>query len=108
MDILSGGVLGLYALIYLLVFMGLKLGSHLFDLQSARGQFIVVTLAVLLKGLISIGFLYSFSLKSGFSSFHLLSILTSAGCSGLVAYFVSFAMFHLKEGSLLLYEEDTL
>jgi rod shape-determining protein MreD len=108
MDILSGGVLGLHALIYLLVFTGLKLGARLFDLQSAHGQFIVVTLAVLVKGMISVAFLYAFSLKVVFSSSQILTMLTSAGCSGLAAYMISFALFHFREGLLLDYGEDRL
>lgn len=107
-DIISGGVLGLHALIYLLIFAGIKLGSYFFDLQYARGQLIIVALAVLLKGLISIALLYIFSWKIGLLSAHLLSISTSAICSGLLAYFLSYFLLHYKEGSSFYYDKEKI
>lgn len=107
-DMLSGGVLGLHALIYLLVYAGIKLGSHLFDLQSSRGQFITVGLAVLLKGIISVAILYIFSWKAGISNAQLLSIPTSAICSGLMAYFISYFLFHFEEGIFFYHENDKI
>lgn len=107
-DVLSGGVLGLHALIYLLVFACIKIGSHLFDLQSSRGQFIVVALAVLLKGIISMAILFIFSWQACVSKTQLLFILTSAICSGLMAHFVSYILFHFKEGIFLYHENDKI
>jgi len=107
-DMLSGGVLGLQALIYLLVYAGIKLGSHLFDLQSSRGQFIIVVLAVLLKGIVSVAILYIFSWKAGISNTQLLSVPTSAICSGLMAYFISYILFHFKEGIFFYHENDKI
>ena len=107
-DVLSGGVLGLYALIYLLVFGCIKLGSHLFDLQSSRGQFIIVVLAVLLKGIFTLAIFYIFSWRAGVSNEQLLTIPTSALCSGCVAYFISYILFRFKEGVFFYYENDKI
>jgi hypothetical protein len=107
-DVLSGGVLGLYALIYLLVFAGIKLWSHLFDLQAPRGQFIIVILSVLLKGIISLVILYIFSWKIGVFKIQLLAIPTSAICSGITAYFTSYFIFHFKEGVFFYHEKDKI
>ncbi len=48
-DLLSGGLQGLFTFLYLCVFGGVYLGSQFFNLQHPRGQMIIVALAVLLK-----------------------------------------------------------
>lgn len=48
-DLLSGGLHGLFTFLYLCVFGGVYLGSQFFNLQHPRGQMIIVALAVLLK-----------------------------------------------------------
>jgi len=107
-DVLSGGVLGLHALIYLLVFGCIILGSHLFDLQSSKGQFIIVVLAVLLKGIISLAIFYIFSWRAGASDAQLLTIPFSALGSGCVAYFIAYILFHFKEGTFFYHENDKI
>ena len=47
-DIFSGGILGLFTLLYLIIFFSIKLGSRPLYLLSAGGQIIIVLLAVLL------------------------------------------------------------
>jgi cell shape-determining protein MreD len=49
MDIFSSGPTGLSALIYLVVFLGIYLGSLFFNFQTVKGQIIIILLAVLLK-----------------------------------------------------------
>jgi hypothetical protein len=49
LDIFSSGPNGLCALIYVSVFLGIYLGSLFFNLQTVKGQIIIVSLAVLLK-----------------------------------------------------------
>jgi len=48
-DIFSSGPNGLSALIYVIVFWAVYLGSLFFNFQTAKGQIIIVSLAVLLK-----------------------------------------------------------
>ena len=105
-DLLSGGVLGFQALIYLFVLAGIKLGSHLFDLQSERGQMIVIMLAVLLKGVITLSLLHVFSWRGDFSSSALLSVVTSAVCSGILGYFMAYGLFRFREDLYFYGEKD--
>jgi len=48
-DIFSGGPTGLFALIYLGVFLGIYLGSLFFNFQTVKGQMIIISWAVFLK-----------------------------------------------------------
>jgi rod shape-determining protein MreD len=95
-DVFSGGLLGLFTLLYLTVFLGISLGSRLFDLRSARGQVIVIWLAVLLKGFLLITFLSIFPLRVHISSLALWAFAASAACSGLIGPFVFYLFNHLK------------
>ena len=47
-DIFSGGLLGLFTLLYLIIFLGMKLGSSSFNLLAVRGQIFIISLAVLI------------------------------------------------------------
>ncbi len=51
-DIFSGGVHGLFAFLYLSVFCAIYLGSLFFNLQTAKGQIMIVTLAIFLKNIV--------------------------------------------------------
>ncbi len=95
-DIFSGGLLGLFTLLYLTVFLAMNLGSRLFDLRSARGQVIVIALAVLLKGILLICFLNISPLKITISSSVLWALAASAACSGLIGPFVFYVLTKLK------------
>lgn len=90
-DIFSSGLLGLFALLYLIIFLGMKLGSSSFDLTSVRGQIFIISLAVLLKEILFITLLHLFDIKISLSYPIFLTIVSSALCSGLVAPFI----FHL-------------
>ena len=63
MDIFSTGLLGLFTLLYLMVYWSVNLGSRFFDLNSRRGLFILVTISVSVKGLFFIILLNIFSLE---------------------------------------------
>lgn len=95
-DIFSGGLLGLFTLLYLSVFLGINLGSRFFDLRSARGQVIVISLAVLLKGLLLIALLNMFSVRAHISSLALWAFAVSAALSGLIGPVVFYLLNHLK------------
>jgi rod shape-determining protein MreD len=86
-DIFSAGLLGLFTLLYLVVFLGINLGHRFFNLHSPRGLILLISLAVLLKGLLFIVFLDVFSLEIIVSSSSFLSLAVSALWTGLVAPF---------------------
>jgi rod shape-determining protein MreD len=84
-DIFTAGPLGLFSLLYLAVFLGIHLvGSRFFDLHSPRGQFVIISLAVLLKEVLFGVFLYVSSLEIVFSVSFLCAVISSAMVSGLV------------------------
>lgn len=94
-DIFSGGLFGLFALIYLIVFFGIKLGSSPFDLFAVRGRMLVIFLAVFLKGILLISFLYVFDYQFLLTTSVLLEIAASAVFSGMVAPFLLYLFDHL-------------
>ena len=95
-DIFSGGLLGLFTLIYLTLFLGINLGSRFLDLSAVRGQVIIISLAVFLKGILLIFFLNIFSFEIQVSSSVFCAFATSAVCSGLVGPFVFYLLNHIK------------
>ena len=92
MDIFSGGILGLFTLLYLIVFLGVKLASRPLDLLSTGGQIAIISMAVLFKELMMVTLLHLFSLEitSSFANFAL--FVLSAVCSGLIAPFIFYLM----------------
>ena len=95
-DVFSGGLLGLFTLLYLIVFLSINLESRFFDLRSARGQVIVISLTVLLKGFLLITFLNIFTLRIHISSLALWAFAASAACSGLIGPVLFYLFNHLK------------
>jgi len=95
-DVFSGGLLGLFTLLYLSVFLCMNLGSRFLDLRSARGQIIIISLAVLLKGILLFTFLNIFSLEIHISYIVLWAFAASAACSGLLGPFVFYLLNQLK------------
>jgi hypothetical protein len=95
-DVFSGGLLGLFTLLYLTVFLGMNLGSRFLDLRSARGQIIIISLAVLAKGILLYAFLNIFPLEIHVSGLALWGLAASAACSGLLGPGVFYLLNHLK------------
>ena len=87
-DIFSGGMLGLFALLYPIVFMGITLGSRPLDLLSLTGQVFIVFFAVLIKSLLMVAFLKLFSFEILFSTSYFANIVFSALFSGMIAPFI--------------------
>lgn len=85
MDLFSGGMMGLFAMLYLAVFFAIQLGSRFFDLQSFRGMMILVLLAVLLRQVMLLGMLHLFSFTIQFSLPNYVSFALSSIISGLLA-----------------------
>lgn len=88
MDCYSAGLVGLFTLLYMTAFLGISIGSRFFDPDSPRSMILLVTVAVLIKGLLFMVLLNAFSFETGFHPSSLLSILLSAVISGILAPFV--------------------
>ena len=84
-DTFSSGLLGLFTLLYLITFLSIKFGSVFFDLYSLRGQIFLISIAVFLKEIFLIAFLKAFAMEIFISLTDLLSFVTSALFSGLIA-----------------------
>jgi hypothetical protein len=104
-DIFSGGIPGLFTLLYLVAFMCLRLASVPLNLYSTGGQIAIVSLVVLLKKCLMIGLLYLFSMEIAFSVSDFLFFVVSMMCSGLAAPFV-FYLLDLLDSLFLGYGED--
>jgi rod shape-determining protein MreD len=85
MDLFSGGMMGLFALLYLAVFLAIQMGSRFFHLQTFRGLMILILLAVLLRQIMLLGLLEFFSLPIHFSWRTYVSFGISALVSGFLA-----------------------
>ncbi len=102
-DLLSGGLHGLFTFLYLCVFGGVYLGSQFFNLQHPRGQMIIVALAVLLKKVIFFLMLTVFYHRLAFSKdFLLVSGFLVVG-TGLISPILFYLFDCLRADSL----EDT-
>ena len=60
-DIFSSGLHGLFLFLYLIVFLGIYSGSLFFNLQTAKGQMIIISLSIFLKNVMLLGVLALFS-----------------------------------------------
>ena len=60
-DLYSGGMHGLFTLLYLTVFGGISFGSRFFNLQSPKGQFVILIIAVAIKKILLCSMLAAFS-----------------------------------------------
>ena len=92
-DVYSGSPLGLFTLLYLILFLCIHIGSGLLDIHSVKGQAIIILIAVLLKGGFLFSFLHIFSLEIHVSYSILLAFVGSGVCSGLIGPLV-LRIFH--------------
>jgi len=88
LDVFSGGVPGLFTLLYLLVYFCIIIVSHPIDLLSPVGRAAVVFIAVIIKELIMLLFLSLFSIQYHFSSDSLLSFFLSAMLTSIISVFI--------------------
>jgi rod shape-determining protein MreD len=87
-DLYSAGVLGLFTFLYLVAFFTVHFGSRFFDIFSAKGQIILIAIAVFLKHILFVAFLQAFpTVIARFSYPSFLSFALSAVATGLVAPF---------------------
>ena len=91
-DTFSGGMLGLFTLLYPIVFMGITLASHPLDLFSLAGQVFVVFFAVLIKSFLMVAFLHLFSFEISFSTSYFTTLVFSAMFSGMIAPFLFYLL----------------
>ena len=96
-DILSGGLDGLFAFLYICVFGGIYLGSRLFDLNHPKGQVLLVSSAELLKRVVFFVVIALFSKEAVFSKHYILISVSSAICTGLCAP-ILFYLFNRLRG----------
>ena len=101
-DIFSGGMLGLFALLYLIVFFIIKIVSRPFDIYSITGQMAIIYIAVLLKNILMVLFVYIFSMEIALSFFDFLVFIFSAICSGLLAPIIFYLLNLLNRFSISL------
>ena len=96
-DFFAAGVLGLFALLYMLVFLIIEFGSRFFDLHAIKGQMILILVGALAREFCLVGLLHTLSYRVHFSSALLLEFAVSAGVTALIAPFV-FALFEWLRG----------
>jgi rod shape-determining protein MreD len=101
-DIFSGGMLGLFALLYLIVFIGIRIVSRPLDIYSVAGQMAVICIAVLLKNILMALFMYIFPMEIALSFFDFLVFAYSAIFSGLLAPLIFYLMNLLNRLSISL------
>lgn len=101
-DVFSGGMLGFFALIYLIVFFGIRVASRPLDIYSTVGQMAVIFIAVLLKNILMILFIYMFSMEIALSFLDFLAFIFSAICSGLLAPVIFYLLNLLNRFSISL------
>ena len=84
-DVFSGGILGLFTIVYMIIFIVVKIGSYPFHLGSVEGQIIFISLATLSKEFLLIMFMYLFSLEIILSIAVLSALFSSSIFTGLFA-----------------------
>lgn len=106
-DILSGGTWGFHAILYLIIYLLIKLISRPFDMFSVSGQITLVFIAVLVKECLSIPLLYLFFQDISLSFYMFSTFIISAVLSGLIAPLIFYLLnalgrlfFGSKEGFL--------
>lgn len=97
LDFFAAGVLGLFSLLYMLVFLIIELGSRFFDLRSIKGQMILILAGALARELSLVGLLHILSYRVYFSSSLFLEVAVSACVTALIAPFL-FSLFEWLEG----------
>jgi rod shape-determining protein MreD len=105
LDIFSGGILGFFTLLYLLVYFFIRIASHPIDLLTPVGRAAVVFIAVIAKELIMIIFLSLFSPQYIFSIDSLFSFFLSAVLTSMLSIFI-FHFFKISSAAVSSLEGD--
>ena len=88
LDVLSGGVPGLFTLLYLLVYFSIRITSHPIDLLSPVGRTAIVFIAVMTKELLMLLLLSLFSFQYIFSVNSLFHFFFSAVLTSIFSVFI--------------------
>ncbi len=95
-DLYSGGMHGLFSVLYLSVFCGIRAGSRFLNLHTPGGQVVTVWLVTLVKDLFFMLLVYAFSRSVYFSGAFLWNITGQLVVTGLFAPPVFFLLDRLK------------
>lgn len=95
-DIFSGGVQGLFALIYTAVYGTIWVGSRLFDLQFAKGQVLIVLFAMVIKTLLFVFIISIVSQKGLFPESYLWVLGALTMGTALITPVVFFVLDRIK------------
>jgi rod shape-determining protein MreD len=95
-DLFSGGLHGLFSLICVGVFVAIFLGCRFFDLQTPKGQVILVSLAVIFKKILFLLVLVLFSPKVTLPGPFLWISLASAMITGFTATIIFYLFNRLR------------
>jgi len=95
-DLFSGGMHGLFTFLYLIVFCGIWMGSRFFNLQSPKGQMVIVSLAMASKKVFLFIMLTAFSQGAFFSTAFWWACIGSLLCTGLIAPVLIYLLDHLR------------
>jgi len=95
-DIFSGGLHGLFTFIYFVVFLGICLGTRIFNLQGLKGQMLLIFLLVLLKKTMFFLVMTVFSTEIVFLKSFLLGSVASAIGTGLITPIIFYIFSRLR------------
>lgn len=95
-DLFSGGLPGLFAVVYLSVFGGIYFGCRFLNLEDLKGQVALVSLAFLLKKTVVVSMIGIFSLEVVLSRSFLLISAASAVGTGLITPALFPVLKHLR------------
>lgn len=104
-DIISGGILGLYSLTYVLVYLFIRAISHPIDIFSSDGRFAIIFIAVIFKEMLVLTFLLLFSMESPLWVNDLFMIFLSGLCTSIISLFI-FHFLGIIEKNLLHVDTD--
>ena len=105
LDVFSGGVPGLFTLLYLLVYFAIRIASHPIDLLSPLGRAGIVFIAVIVKDLLMIMLLNIFSISYHFTARTGVYFVLSAVLTGILSIFI-FYFFKISPAIDSQAEED--
>ena len=97
MDIFSSGMNGLFVFLYLSIFWAIYLGSLFFNLRTAKGQIMIVSLVIFLKNILFLTVLSLFSYTIVFSKSFLSASAISIIGTGLITPMFFFFFNWLRE-----------
>ena len=95
-DLYSGGMHGLFTFLYLTVFGGIWYGSRFFNLQSPKGQFVILIIALAIKKIFLFSMLAAFSRHVIFTYTFWWAALGSILCTGLITPLLFCFLDYLK------------